>query len=224
MKKIFALLTALIMAACALSLTAFAKDIVVFDNPDGESFADCANPWDFFGVGGFWGRQAATVLDITIDDLKAILNEGGGTFTFVFTGDAPSQAPNMAFEFGDGEVTSPCEYKLRDDGKYEATGSLDDLVKVWTKLAGRTIDEVANFLIQPWSGNFVLYSAKFTTTADVSEAPAEPEAPAEETSTEEAPAEEAPASADEEPAETGIVLCLLPMAAAAAALAVTKKR
>ena len=85
MKKILAIVIAMVMVL-SLSVSVFAEEIVVFNNPEGEAFSDLVDPWDFYGIGGFWGRAAANVLDITIDEVKEIAREGGATFTMVFTG------------------------------------------------------------------------------------------------------------------------------------------
>ncbi len=217
MKKLFAIVVAMLMVM-ALSVSVFADEVVAFDNPDGEAFSDCINPWDFFGMGGFWGREAANVFDISVDEIKGIIAEGGATFTYVFSGSNPSEAPNLVFEFSDPQAAAKCTVVDLGDGKYEATGSLDELVAAW-EANGRTLDEAANFLVQPFSSDFKLYSAKFSTGSDAVSAPAEipaettPDAPVDTT-------DDTPAA----PAETGIVLAVLPMAVAAAALALSKKR
>lgn len=66
MKKVLAIVLAVVMALC-LSVSIFAEERVVFDNPEGEAFIGMAgneetfNPWDFFGIGGFRGRAADDV-------------------------------------------------------------------------------------------------------------------------------------------------------------------
>ena len=44
MKKILAISLAVVMALC-LSVSVFAEERVVFDNPEGEAFSDLVNPW-----------------------------------------------------------------------------------------------------------------------------------------------------------------------------------
>ena len=220
MKKIIAVSVAIIMVLC-LSVSVFAEEIVVFDNPEGESFSDLVNPWDFFGVGGFWGRSAANVLDITIDEVKEIATEGGAIFTYVFSG-TNSGVPNLVFEFSDPQAAA--EFTVTDlgDGTYEATASFDELVAAW-EANGKTIDDIANLLVQPNYGDFKLYSAKIVTGAD-----AEAVAPAESTDTttetDTTTDDIATTTETETPAETGIALAVLPMAVAAAAVAISKKR
>ena len=221
MKKILAISLAVVMALC-LSVSVFAEEIVVFDNPEGETFIGMAgneesfNPWDFFGIGGFWGREAATVLDITIDEVKQIAEEGGATFTYVFSGEQfGSDVPSLVFEFSEPQAKALFQVTDLGDGKYEATASFDELVAAW-EANGRTIDEIGNLLVQPSYSNFKLYSATIVTGADTVEV-----APVETT---EPDATETDGASTETPAETGIVLAVLPMAVAAAAVVVARKR
>lgn len=230
MKKILAMLLALVMLF-ALAIPAFAEENVVFENAEGQAFADLVNPWDFFGTDGYWGREAAQCLSVTWADIKPIMEEGGATFTYVYSADAAG-APTLNLTFngesaGNG-VNAPFTTTDLGDGKFEATLALDDMVKVWTD-AGLTLDDAEAFLVQVQASNFKLYSAKFVTGADA--APAEDnataddnaEAPAEDTT---APAEDTAADAAETstPADTGVVLAVLPMAMAAAAVVVSKRK
>ena len=229
MKKILAMLLALVMLF-ALAVPAFAEENVVFENAEGQAFADLVNPWDFFGTDGYWGREAAQCLSVTWADIKPIMEEGGATFTYVYSGDgAGNPTLNLSFTDGNGNgVTAPFTVTDLGDGKYEATVALDDMVKAWTD-AGLTLDTAEAFLVQVWTGNFKLYSAKFVTGADAV-APTETTAPAEDDTT--APAEDTTAPAEDttapaetsEPADTGIVLAVLPMAIAAAAVVISKRK
>ena len=222
MKKILAISIAIIMVL-SLSVSVFAEEIVVFDNPEGEAFSDLVNPWDFYGIGGFWGRSAANVLDITIDEVKEIASQGGAMFTYVFTGTPYGEdAPNLVFEFSDPQAAAKFTVTDLGDGTYEATASFDELVAAW-EANGKTIDDIANLLVQPNFSDFKLISAKIVTGAD-----AEAVAPAESTDTEtetDTTTDDTTATTEPEtPAETGIVLAVLPMAVAAAAVAISKKR
>ena len=228
MKKILATLLALVMLF-ALAVPAFAEENVVFENAEGQAFADLVNPWDFFGTDAYWGREAAQCLSVTWADIKPIMEEGGATFTYVYSGDgAGNPTLNLSFTDGNGNgVTAPFTVADLGDGKYEATVALDDMVKAWTD-AGLTLDTAEAFLVQVWTGNFKLYSAKFVTGADAV-APTETTAPDEDDTT--APAEDttaptdtAPAAETTEPADTGIVLAVLPMAIAAAAVVISKRK
>lgn len=214
MKKILAISLAVVMALC-LSVSVFAEERVVFDNPEGEAFSDLVNPWDFYGVGGFWGRAAANVLDITIDEVKAIATEGGAQFVMVFSG-TNAGTPSLVFEFDSADSPST-QFTVTDlgDGKYEAVASFDDLVAAW-EANGKTIDDISNLLVQPNYSDFKLYSAKIVTGDDTVEVTPD--------ETEEPDATETDGTSTETPAETGIVLALVPMAVAAAAVVVAKKR
>ena len=215
MKKILAIVIAMVMVL-SLSVSVFAEEIVVFNNPEGEAFSDLLNPWDFYGIGGFWGRAAANVLDITIDEVKEIASAGGATFTMVFTGtEYGDSAPNLTFDFSDPQAAAQFVVTDNGDGTYTATAAFDDLVAAW-EANGKTIDDIQNLLVQPNFSDFKLISATISTGEDAVEVtPVEDETPAE---------DETPVDTTETPAETGIVLEVLPMAVAAAAAVVAKKR
>ena len=217
MKKILAIVIAMVMVL-SLSVSVFAEEIVVFNNPEGEAFSDLVEPWDFYGIGGFWGRAAANVLDITIDEVKEIASAGGATFTMVFTGtEYGDSAPNLTFDFSDPQAAAQFVVTDNGDGTYTATAAFDDLVAAW-EANGKAIDDIQNLLVQPNFSDFKLISATISTGEDAVEVtPVEDET----TTEDETPAEETPA---ETPAETGIVLAVLPMAVAAAAAVVAKKR
>lgn len=138
---------------------------VVFDNPSGNNVG-VESPWNFFGVGSFWGNNAD--LDISFAEIKQMIVNGGTTFSYVFSGTNPG-TPRACFNFNlygnpAKEINVPCDVKDIGGGKYEATVALDTLADTW-KAAGKTLDDpdVAAFLIQPWASNFKLYSAKFIT-------------------------------------------------------------
>ena len=215
MKKILAIVIAMVMVL-SLSVSVFAEEIVVFNNPEGEAFSDLVDPWDFYGIGGFWGRAAANVLDITIDEVKEIASAGGATFTMVFTGtEYGDSAPNLTFDFSDPQAAAQFVVTDNGDGTYTATAAFDDLVAAW-EANGKTIDDIQNLLVQPNFSDFKLISATISTGEDAVEVtPVEDETPAE---------DETPVDTTETPAETGIVLAVLPMAVAAAAAVVAKKR
>lgn len=216
MKKILAIVVAMVMVL-SLSVSVFAEEIVVFNNPEGEAFSDLVEPWDFYGIGGFWGRAAANVLDITIDEVKEIASAGGATFTMVFTGtEYGDSIPNLTFDFSDPQAAAQFVVTDNGDGTYTATAAFDDLVAAW-EANGKAIDDIQNLLVQPNFSDFKLISATISTGEDAVEVtPVEDETPAEET-----PADTAE---PETPAETGIALAVLPMAIAAAAVVVAKKR
>ena len=169
MKKVLAIVLSVAMLLSVLSVNVFATEIELFNDPDGETFIGMAgnetsfNPWDFFGVGGFWGRGAANVLNITIDEVKQIAEEGGATFTYVFSGEQfGSDIPSLVFEFSEPQAKALFQVTDLGDGKYEATASFDELVAAW-EANGKTIDDIGNLLVQPSYSNFKLYSATITT-------------------------------------------------------------
>ena len=179
MKKILAIVIAMVMVL-SLSVSVFAEEIVVFNNPEGEAFSDLVEPWDFYGIGGFWGRAAANVLDITIDEVKEIAREGGATFTMVFTGtEYGDSAPNLTFDFSDPQAAAQFVVTDNGDGTYTATAEFDDLVAAW-EANGKTIDDIQNLLVQPNFSDFKLISATISTGEDAVEVtPVEDETPAE---------------------------------------------
>lgn len=156
------------------------KEITVFDNANGNNVG-VDSPWSFFGVGSFWGNN--TDLDISFEEVKKIIVDGGATFSYVFSGTNPG-TPKACFNFNTygnpaKEINVDCEVTDIGNGKYEATLSLDSLVSTW-KANGKTLDDkdVAAFLIQPWASNFKLYSAKFVVPTSGSSSDPEPsEAP-----------------------------------------------
>ena len=210
MKKILAIVIAIAMTL-ALSLTVFADEVVVFDNPAGEAWDDCVNSWDFFGVGGLWGRNAANALDISIEDLVALFADGSYSFVYVYSGNPgynnggiPTGVVNGDFENG-----APCEVVDLADGTHQATVKLSDVLAA----AGVAAENVENFVIQMSTDDFKLISAKFTNGAAETPAPA----PAEDTTP-------APAPSTSTAPATGLALAVVPAVMALAAVAVSKKR
>ena len=221
MKKIFAILVAA-MLIMALAVNVFADERVVYDNPAGEVPTSCEDPWGSFGVAGdTWER--GTSCDLTVEELIALCEEGGYTFSYVYGGEpatwSDSAGAPTAVINADWDNGVAMTYTELGDGKYEASIALDDLIASYN-IAPADIWALA---IQNWTGNFVLYSAKITNGADAAPAApvadAEPEAPAAEPET---PAAEAPATTTA-PA-TGLALAVVPAVMALAAVAVSKKR
>ena len=245
MKKIFALVLALVMALCAMSVSVFAETITLFNNPDGDTLkADgtYTYPWDGFGIGSVAVNDKAYG-ELSIDEIKTITLEGGAKVVMEFACASfatwQTESPELQFNNWDNEEALQVNAELTDlgDGKWMAVWSLDDCYANLTN-AGLTIDDVRCLGVQLWADQFVLYSVKIVTGDDANiEAPAVDEAPAEDV---EAPAEdveapavdEAPAedttvedapAADEAPAETGLALAIVPMIIAAAAVVLSKK-
>lgn len=226
MKKVLALVVALLMV-CAFAVSAFAEEFVVYNNPEGDDFTDCVNAWDFFGLGGFWGRAAANAFtDIDIEQIKTIINDGGAVFSYTFTGTPGWDGLDPALVFN-GEFTDEegdrrvVHFTVTDlgDGKYEASVNLDDMKANWLAM-GKTVEEIDNFLIQTWTANFKLLSAKFATGADATAAAPAPETPAADNT----PAPDAvPAATTNDAPKTGLALAVIPAVMALAAVAVSKK-
>lgn len=170
MKKILAIVLAVVMLLPVFAVNVFAEDLVAYDNPDGTTFKDCVNPWDFFGMGNLWGREAARILDsVSVDQLKAMLKEGGYNFTYVCGDKTGWSGTPKAVLNGDFENGVAFSVKSAGSDKYECTVKLDDVVAKWESL-GKTIDEVTNFVVQCDLGNIKLYSAKFAKGEAESEA------------------------------------------------------
>lgn len=231
MKKILALVLALAMALCAMSISVFAENIVLFDNADGDTLG-IVDPWDGFGIGVAVNEK--TVGEVTLDDVKAWATQGGVKVVMVFSTTAfatwQTHAPEIQFNCWDNEEALQTNFEVTDlgDGKYQGVVEIDTLVAN-LEAAGLTVDGINNLGIQVWCDNFTLYSLSVLTGGETVDAPvAEEEAPAEEVeevpAEEEAPAtEEAPAE-ETEPAETGLALAVVPMLVAAAAVVISKKR
>ncbi len=216
MKKILALIIALMMV-CVLSVSAYAESVALFSNPDGEVPTSCEDPWGSFGVvGDVWGRGCCC--DISLEDFVDYCNKGYN-FTYVFTGDPMFQDtyPHAVINADwDNGVDIP--FVDIGDGKYQATIALADILSGY----GLTAADVETFCVQNWTGSFKLLSVSITDEAAPAPAPAE-EAPAPAPAAE-TPAADAPAADTSAPAETGIVLAVLPMAVAAAAVVISKRK
>lgn len=219
MKKVLALALALVVALCALSVAVFADEKVVYDNPEGAQPPECANPWDFFGIcGATWGR--ADSCDISVPDFVDLCQEGGWTLDIVYSGtpnnigDAndPNADPKIVFnaDFDNGILIPHVDI---GDGKLEASVALDDVMAAY----GTDPVTISSACVQVFTGDFKLYSVKFTNGTDTV-APVAVEEPA----AEEPAAEETPAGTAEAP-ETGITLAVIPAVMALAAVAASKK-
>lgn len=215
MKKIFAILMAA-MLVMALSVSAFAAETVVFDNPEGEVPTSCEDPWGSFGVvGDVWGRGYCC--DISLADLVALFDEGGYSFTYVYSGSGSweGNAPHAVIN-ADWDNAVDFTYTDLGDGKFEATIALADILSGY----GIASSDIETFCVQNWTTDFKLYSAKFTNEASAPAATPEPSAPAAD------PEPSAPAAtpADTTPApSTGLALAVVPAVVALAAVAVSKK-
>lgn len=177
MKKVLAIVLSVAMLLSVFSVNVFAEKTELFSDPNGEDFLDeewgqwnekekkyTFAPNDFFGTGNFWGRRAANILNISVDQVKELAKQGGVTFKYVFSGDYSYWCdPSLVFDF-DG-AKAAVEVTDLGGGKYEGTASLDELVEAW-EAKGKSIDQITALLIQVGYENFKLYSAEIITAPE----------------------------------------------------------
>ena len=225
MKKIFAILVALTMIM-ALSVTAFAEELVIFDNPEGEQVTVTADPWDGFGL-GVAPVNGSHVGDLPIEDVVKYA-EADAALVMVYTSTGcwgGESHPEIEFNVWEAEeLTESIAFELtkNDDGTITATVNLGDVLDNYIAF-GYDVNDIKDCGIQLWGENFKLVKLSIVTDTPVpEETPAvedtETEAPAEEDTTTEAPAVE------ETPAETGLSLAVIPAIVALCAVAISKRR
>lgn len=179
MKKVLAIVLSVAMLLSVLSVNVFAEEIELFSDPDGEDFLNeewgqwnndqekyTFAPNDFFGTGNFWGRKAANILNISVDQVKELAKQDGVIFKYVFSGDTSgwwNDGASLTFDWSGPKAV----VKITDigGGKYEGTASLDELVEAW-EASGKSIDDITALLIQVGYENFKLYSAKIITAPE----------------------------------------------------------
>lgn len=179
MKKVLAIVLSVAMLLSVLSVNVFAEEIELFSDPDGEDFLNeewgqwnndqekyTFAPNDFFGTGNFWGRKAANILNISVDQVKELAKQDGVIFKYVFSGDTSgwwNDGASLTFDWSGPKAV----VKITDigGGKYEGTASLDELVDAW-EANGKSIDDITALLIQVGYENFKLYSAKIITAPE----------------------------------------------------------
>lgn len=180
---------------------AFNPIVTVFESEVGESF-NCVNPWDGFGIGevAVNGQSAGT---ISLAEIKDIVANGGATFNMIISGtgvwNAANPAPQAHFsawalpvyddngERYDGDDdnedldTAECEMTMKvsalEDGTYQASIKLDDLLSLFTskQFGTLTVDDITNFAIQVYTGEFKLYKAWFELPEPKQEITVDPE-------------------------------------------------
>ncbi len=230
MKKLFALLLALIIVFGAMSVTAFAEEHVLFDNADGDSLG-IVDPWDGFGIGKFAAVNDKSIGELTIGDVRDIAAAGGAKLVFEFGCSSiatwQTTSPEVQFNCWQDEEALQVNTELTDlgNGRYLAVAELDTLVAN-LEATGKTTADIENLGVQVWVNDFVLYNAKLLTGDEAAAfAPPAVEAPAEDTPVEdtpvEAPADDTPA--EDAPAETGLTLAVLPAVIALAVVAFKKR-
>lgn len=223
MKKVLAIVMALVLVV-ALSVNVFADEKVVYDNAAGEQPADCANAWDFFGIcGSTWGRT--DVCDVTVEDFVAMCTEGGWTFSYVYSGTPsnfgvatnPDANPQIAInaDFDNGIQMTHVDL---GDGKYEASIALDDMLAAY----GSDASTITSVCVQLYTGDFKIYSAKFTNGSDTVAATPAPEVATTTDTTTATETTSTPETTTTAP-ETGLALAVVPAVIALAAAVVSRK-
>ncbi|MCC8131008.1 MAG: hypothetical protein LIO72_04575 [Ruminococcus sp.] len=220
MKKLLSLLVAVLML-CALTLSVFAEDLYVLEEASGTaagSFADGVEVSD-------WYTSVITEYmfpDVMADFLEAIETDGA---QIEITADVECSGVLLQ-AYADGAYTSAAttdkvSSSTDADGNYVVVFDAATVIAAYTD-AGLSMDDVLNFGVDFNSGAATIYGIKVTSesasVAATEPAEAEPEEP-EEAETTTSSTEETASSPD-----TGIVLAVLPMAAAMAAVVISKKR
>lgn len=159
-----------------------ASRYIVLDNGNGtytvydKNAKQPIDPWEGFGEGKIGNDAYDTFANYTLEDIKDLLKHGNVTFSMTFSGEPWSS-------FGDNmslHINAWNEYKLailddcastyghmvvNTDGTRTVTFSLDALVEKYTA-AGNSIDNINNFIVQPFFDNFKLHKAWFNTDVD----------------------------------------------------------
>lgn len=223
MKRVLSVLLALIMV-CALSVSVFAEEVIysmtttqgqnqeALDLPAtltmSDSFSRIATNW----VGG--GTEYNAIIEaINTPDASIVITYTGSITKFLI------QTENGA-EDGTVEL-APVEV----DGKNVATIPCSDVIAAMPFACANTDVGWGNIAFICEDGA-VLESFKIVTGAEApAAAPADDTtAPADDAADTTAPVETAPAAETSTPADTGIVLAVLPMAMAAAAVVISKRK
>ncbi len=219
MKKILSIAVAMIMVL-ALSVCAFADEIVytmastqgqdtenaaladgvAMASTQGDSYCRISTNW--VGGGSEWNAIIAAV------------QTEGAYIKLTYTGTLNS----VVFQSENGSYETTSDFVVTEGEKNVAMVSCADIVANSPVALSGDFGGWANFMLD--TTDCTLYGFEVVIP---DAAPAE--TPAETTSEPETPAEPAvEAPAQETPAKTGVVLAVLPMAVAAAALALSKKR
>lgn len=239
MKKILSVVLAVAMVLSVLTVNVFASDVYTydFDNQVVSGYTGLLPEEQFAAFVQaiqMDGAQINIVYTVQTDGWIQLVLQGNGNSILdgSVTGEADDQYVSGEVVYLDG---SPTE----EDRTFTISGA--DLINNFTKLndtpcfngtwdgrhvgdyyRGMTVENLMGLTINT-SGALTLKSITVSVEGDAE--PIVVEEP-DETPAEETPAEETPADTaePETPAETGIVLAVLPMAIAAAALVVAKKR
>ena len=239
MKKILSVVLAVVVVLSALTVNVFATDVYTYDFGS-QSVTGYTGMLSEAQFAGFVqaiqmdGAQISLVYTVQTDGWIQLTLQGNGNSILdgSTTGEADDQYVSGEVVYLDG---SPTE----EDRTFTISGA--DLINNFTKLndtpcfngtwdgrhvgdyyRGMTVENLMGLTINT-AGALTLKSITVSVEGDAE--PIVVEEP-DETPAEETPAEETPADTaePETPAETGIVLAVLPMAIAAAAVVVAKKR
>lgn len=224
MKKIIALVLAIALAL-SLSVSAFATELYNLTEKSSED----GGAIDGYVISG-WCPSLITEYQFpqVMADFKAAIQTEGAKIEVVSSGpingillqayplDGGSNYPHIIFTEGTSTEVDGKTVTVYDCAAfiaaYTSTDHTDDpSVKL-------SMDSVLNFAVDASEGTVLTSVRVYTEDEAPADDTADEAAPAESTDTEEAPAE------DTTPAETGIVLAVLPMAVAAAAVVVARKR
>lgn len=224
MKKIMALVLAIALAL-SLSASAFAAELYNLTERSSED----GGAIDGYVISG-WCPSLITEYQFpqAMADFKAAIQTEGAKIEVVSSGpingillqsyplDGGSNYPHIIFSEGTSTEVDGKTVTVYDCAAfiaaYTSTDHTDDpSVKL-------SMDSVLNFAVDAPEGTVLTSVRVYTDDAAPADDTADEPAPAESTDTEETPAEETT------PADTGIVLALVPVAVAAAAVVVSKRR
>ncbi len=227
MKKILSVLLALVMVL-SLSVSVFAEDLFVLENRASDTTDALADGFklegwcpslitqykapdvatEFLAAIQTEGAKIQVTADVEVNGilLQSYPPEGGSDYTWAICSDGKTS------EEVDGKVVTTFD-AATVIAKYTSTPLKDD------PSTNCSLDNFLNFAVDATGAT--IYGVKVIADAPAADTPAPvEEAPADTT----APVETAPAADTSAPAETGIVLAVLPMAVAAAAVVISKRK
>ena len=159
MRRILAVILslALMLSICAdggimLQADDSRTDVIdLYDSDVGATPNTSKDAWGYFVVGGnVWGEDSCYNVDV--QQLREYLRDGSYNLSFICTG-TPSENDPVAVINGDFENGVKMSVAMLDDGKYEVTIPLKEVLDGY----GKTVDEVESLCVQTWINNFALY-------------------------------------------------------------------
>ncbi|MBQ8395870.1 MAG: hypothetical protein IJX54_02600 [Oscillospiraceae bacterium] len=214
MKKLFSVLLAICMVL-AMSINVFADEMkeVYFESANrtpNDLGVGADVPWDGFGIGCIVNDHGL-IENVTLADVIEQA-KNGGILVMKFSstgcwGTAPR--PEIQFNCWENEETYQVLFDIIDnlDGTYTAYADLSEVLNNFID-AGNTVEDIANCGVQVWAENFGLLEMYVSDTAPVVEVAEDVDV----------------TETDNEPADTGIGLSLIPLAVAASVVVSSKKR